>query len=147
MNVCPPHSAVTAVSAYTAQQTLTYLQALYEKKLCTYPRTDSRYLTEDMKGNGHSGFGIAVGRTDRPEQGPGHQEQDFPLPRGQIANVDAGGGELGWRAYANKEPSEDAALPEGLTQDAALTAKEVRVKEGKTAPPKHFTEDTILASM
>ena len=33
---------------YTAQQTLDYTQALYEKRLCTYPRTDSRYLTEDM---------------------------------------------------------------------------------------------------
>ena len=33
---------------YTAQQTLDYLQSLYEKKLCTYPRTDSRYLTGDM---------------------------------------------------------------------------------------------------
>ena len=33
---------------YTAQQTLDYLQALYEKKLCTYPRTDSRFLTDDM---------------------------------------------------------------------------------------------------
>ena len=33
---------------YTAQQTLDYLQALYEKRLATYPRTDSRYLTEDM---------------------------------------------------------------------------------------------------
>ena len=30
------------------QQTLDYLQSLYEKKLCTYPRTDSRYLTGDM---------------------------------------------------------------------------------------------------
>ena len=30
---------------YTAQQTLDYLQSLYEKKLCTYPQTDSRYLT------------------------------------------------------------------------------------------------------
>lgn len=34
---------------YTAQQTLDYLQSLYEKKLCTYPRTDSRHLTDDMK--------------------------------------------------------------------------------------------------
>lgn len=33
---------------YTAQQTLDYIQLLYEKKLATYPRTDSRYLTEDM---------------------------------------------------------------------------------------------------
>ena len=34
---------------YTAQQTLDYTQALYEKKLCSYPRTDSRFLTEDME--------------------------------------------------------------------------------------------------
>ena len=34
---------------YTAQQTLDSLQALYDKKLSTYPRTDSRYLTDDME--------------------------------------------------------------------------------------------------
>ena len=34
---------------YTAQQTLDYLQSLYEKRLATYPRTDSRFLTEDME--------------------------------------------------------------------------------------------------
>ncbi len=33
---------------FTAQQTLDYTQALYEKKLVSYPRTDSRFLTEDM---------------------------------------------------------------------------------------------------
>ena len=33
---------------FTAQQTLDYTQSLYEKKLVSYPRTDSRYLTEDM---------------------------------------------------------------------------------------------------
>ena len=36
------------IHCYTAQQTLDYVQSLYEKKLCTYPRTDSRYLTDDM---------------------------------------------------------------------------------------------------
>ena len=36
------------VLGYTAQQTLDYLQSLYEKKLCTYPRTDSKFLTDDM---------------------------------------------------------------------------------------------------
>ena len=35
---------------FTAQQTLDYTQSLYEKKLVTYPRTDSRFLTEDMAG-------------------------------------------------------------------------------------------------
>lgn len=34
---------------FTAQQTLDYTQSLYEKKLVTYPRTDSRFLTEDME--------------------------------------------------------------------------------------------------
>lgn len=33
---------------YSAKQTLDYAQSLYEKKLITYPRTDSRYLTTDM---------------------------------------------------------------------------------------------------
>lgn len=33
---------------YTAKQTLDFAQALYEKKLLTYPRTDSSYLTDDM---------------------------------------------------------------------------------------------------
>ena len=34
---------------YTAQQTLDYTQSLYEKKLCTYPRTDSQFITDDME--------------------------------------------------------------------------------------------------
>ena len=34
---------------FTAKQTLEYAQSLYEKKLLTYPRTDSRYLSEDME--------------------------------------------------------------------------------------------------
>ena len=34
---------------FTAKQTLDYAQQLYEKKLLTYPRTDSQYLTDDMQ--------------------------------------------------------------------------------------------------
>ena len=37
------------IYGYTAQQTLDYVQSLYEKKLATYPRTDSQYLTKDMQ--------------------------------------------------------------------------------------------------
>ena len=33
---------------FTTQQTLDYAQSLYEKRLITYPRTDSRFLTDDM---------------------------------------------------------------------------------------------------
>lgn len=40
--------AANRIYGYTAKQTLDYAQSLYEKKLITYPRTDSRYLTEDM---------------------------------------------------------------------------------------------------
>ena len=48
------------VLGYTAQQTLDYLQALYEKKLCTYPRTDSRYLTDDMEASVPALFSAAA---------------------------------------------------------------------------------------
>lgn len=34
---------------FTAKQTLEYTQSLYEKKLVTYPRTDSQYLSDDME--------------------------------------------------------------------------------------------------
>lgn len=36
------------VFGYTAQKTLDYTQSLYEKKLVTYPRTDSQFLTDEM---------------------------------------------------------------------------------------------------
>lgn len=41
--------AANKVFGYSAQKTLDIAQGLYEKKLITYPRTDSRYLTQDMK--------------------------------------------------------------------------------------------------
>ncbi len=36
---------------FTAKQTLDYAQSLYEKRLLTYPRTDSKYITSDMQGS------------------------------------------------------------------------------------------------
>ncbi|MBQ7587488.1 MAG: DNA topoisomerase 3 [Lachnospiraceae bacterium] len=38
------------IFGFTAKKTLEYTQSLYEKKLCTYPRTDSQYLSDDMEG-------------------------------------------------------------------------------------------------
>ena len=35
--------------SFTAKQTLDYAQGLYEKRLLTYPRTDSKYITSDMR--------------------------------------------------------------------------------------------------
>ena len=45
------------IYGYTAKQTLDLAQALYEKRLLTYPRTDSNYLTDDM---GDTAAGIAA---------------------------------------------------------------------------------------
>jgi len=63
---------------YTAQQTLDYAQALYEKKLITYPRTDSRFLTDDMEQTAESVIEILKGRM------PFMQELDT---RVQVQNV------------------------------------------------------------
>jgi len=49
---------------YTAQRTLDYVQSLYEKKLCTYPRTDSRYLTDDMADGVNAVVACSVGICD-----------------------------------------------------------------------------------
>ena len=201
---------------FTAQQTLDYLQNLYEKKLCTYPRTDSRYLTSDMaeglpvlvnlvanampfrKGIAISCDVAAVINdkkvTDHHAVIPTRniREADLSaLPVGERAIlelvalrllcavappynfaetavvVDCAGAEFtakgrtvkqpGWRALdaayrasmKNVEPdgnSEDKALPE-LTEGQALPVAGAAVKEGKTTPPKHFTEDTLLSAM
>ena len=43
---------------FTAQQTLDLVQSLYEKKLLTYPRTDSQFITDDMEGTARAVIGI-----------------------------------------------------------------------------------------
>ena len=201
---------------FTAQQTLDYLQNLYEKKLCTYPRTDSRYLTSDMaeglpvlvnlvanampfrKGIAISCDAAAVINdkkvTDHHAVIPTRniREADLSaLPVGERAilelvalrllcavapsyiydetsvTVACAGAEFtakgrtvkqsGWRALdaayrasmKNVEPdgnSEDKALPE-LAEGQELPVAGAAVKEGKTSPPKHFTEDTLLSAM
>ena len=202
---------------FTAQQTLDYLQNLYEKKLCTYPRTDSRYLTSDMaeglpvlvnlvanampfrKGIAISCDAAAVIHdkkvTDHHAVIPTRniREADLSaLPVGERAilelvalrllcavappyiydetsvSVECAGAEFtakgrtvkqpGWRALdaayrasMKSAPeqdgnSEDKALPE-LSEGQELPVAGAAVKEGKTTPPKHFTEDTLLSAM
>lgn len=43
---------------FTAQQTLDLVQSLYEKKLLTYPRTDSQFITDDMEATAHQVIAI-----------------------------------------------------------------------------------------
>ena len=202
---------------FTAQQTLDYLQNLYEKNLCTYPRTDSRYLTSDMaeglpvlvnlvanamlfrKGIAISCDAAAVINdkkvTDHHAVIPTRniREADLSaLPVGErtilelvalrllcaVAQpytfaetavvVECAGAEFtakgrtvkqpGWRALdaayrasMKSAPeqdgnSEDKALPE-LSEGQELPVAGAAVKEGKTTPPKHFTEDTLLSAM
>lgn len=201
---------------YTAQQTLDYLQNLYEKKLCTYPRTDSRYLTSDMAASLPELVRLTAGAlpfaagmelvcnaaqvindkkvTDHHAVIPTRNLQGADLsglPVGEKAVlelvalrllcavaqpytftetavvVECAGAEftakgrtvkqLGWRALdaayraglKNAEPdkeTEDKALPE-LSEGQTLPLSGAAVKEGKTTPPKHFTEDTLLSAM
>lgn len=54
---------------FSAQKTLDLMQNLYEKKLVTYPRTDSQYITEDMIGSFFS-LGKEIAKTLSPEREP-----------------------------------------------------------------------------
>ena len=60
---------------FTAQQTLDYAQSLYEKRLITYPRTDSRFLTDDMAASLPELVATAAGAFDFHENVPVHVQQ------------------------------------------------------------------------
>ena len=186
---------------YTAQQTLDYLQALYEKKLCTYPRTDSRFLTDDMADKvpeiaavAASISGRALAEVNAKQVCNSKKVSDHhaivptvtagsadlsALPAGELAilklvsmqvlcavgsphiyaetaaTLDCGGAaftakgrtvlSMGWKAYLEQE-QKDKPLPE-LSEGASFPVDSVTVKEGKTTPPKRFTEDTLLSVM
>ena len=59
------------IYGYTAKQTLDLAQALYEKRLLTYPRTDSSYLTDDMSGTAAQIAALLAGKL------PFMQDADF----------------------------------------------------------------------
>ena len=189
---------------FTAQQTLDYIQSLYEKKLCTYPRTDSRFLTDDME---HTvpelvSLAAAVCGVEIPKEicaslvcnskrvtdhhaivltrsAAAKGLDDLPLGEREILRLisqcllravcqpyryaetvvtvkcagysfNAKGKimlDMGWKIYADYELPKDSILPDVFMEGAALPLDGVRVKEGKTSPPRRFTEDTILKSM
>jgi len=186
---------------YTAQQTLDYLQSLYEKKLCTYPRTDSRFLTNDMEATvpALASVAAAICGVDRPEKLNAGQVCDSAkvsdhhavvptlsaektdisaLPAGEheilrlvsrqllcavsdphqyaetVVTLDCGGYDFtdkgktvivpGWKAYVQEQS--DKPLPE-LEEGQSISVVAVAVKEGKSSPPKHYTEDSLLSAM
>lgn len=186
---------------YTAQQTLDYLQSLYEKKLCTYPRTDSRYLTDDMQGSVPAIVLCSAGIFGVEAPGEVHAQQvcnskkvsdhhailptmaageldlsTLPMAEQNIlklisrqvlmavsgayryreAEITITCGEpfkttmkmlldAGWKKYSQKNTSQK--WFSGLEVGQILTPSKVSVKDGKTQPPKHFTEDLLLSSM
>lgn len=198
---------------YTAQQTLDYTQSLYEKKLVTYPRTDSRFLTEDMEAmlpelvttiqnvfdiqksipvSVHSsqvinGKKVSDHHAIIPTQtAVGCNLSAFPTGEREVflliarrlicavadpyryletkislvcggQNFSAKGREViaeGWKLYDGKkgkeketeEDAENSVLP-SLLENMQMVLSDAVIKEGKTSPPKHFTEDTLLSSM
>ena len=188
---------------FTAQQTLDYLQSLYEKRLCTYPRTDSRFLTDDMA-NGVSDYICAAASilgcetpssfdaaricnsrkvsdhhaiiptlsakgTNLSVLPKGEQEilklistslirgvcQDHQYAETTVTaecngnRFSAKGKETlvpGWILYDKREGADTQSIPP-FTEGQSLPVSKVSVKEGQTAPPKFYTEDTLLSAM
>ena len=194
--------AANRLLGYTAQQTLDYLQSLYEKKLCTYPRTDSRFLTEDMKASVNEMTAIAakILGTETPNSINSNKVCDNAkvtdhhaiiltksAKQADIKSLIAGEREIlkliarrmlcavseaylytettvdilcadtsfkakgktvssiGWKLYLSTN-DKDEMLPD-LYEGQTLNTEYVTVTEGKTTPPKHYTEDTILSAM
>ena len=202
---------------FTAQQTLDYLQSLYEKKLATYPRTDSQYITEDMQATVGSlalwlwqNMPFSDGSTTASEleriiNNSKVTDHHAILPTVEIAHTDlsslpAGEKDVllllaarllcataqphyfetvtvtleseshvftakgktilqdGWkgmeRAFRSglkqKDTQEDedsaVCLPE-LKEGQVFSSVTAGIREGKTSPPKHYTEDSLLAAM
>ena len=194
---------------FTAEQTLQYAQSLYEKKYITYPRTDSRFLTEDME-NGIPVLAKATAVFFMPEATElpinttqvidsskvsdhhaiiptmnikGLDVQSLPVgeretllllamrllvsvgdihrynetvitakcgdsvftAKGKTVTKD--GFKAVQRLYKGEQAREEKiqALP-SIDQGDVFTAK-AELKEGKTSPPKPFTDDTLLSSM
>lgn len=195
---------------FTAEQTLEYVQSLYEKKLVTYPRTDSRYLTEDMKDSilavvetASRFFSLQNPPVNMVQVIDNSKVSDHhaiiptmsikgcdihSLPFGErkilllialrlvcavgdscyyaetVITAKCNGAVFsakgktilddGWKAaeklyLADKkeqtQEEKDFTLPPAC-QGEVFSAK-ATIKEGKTSPPKHFTDDTLLSAM
>ena len=117
---------------FTAQQTLDYAQSLYEKRLITYPRTDSRFLTEDMAAS-LPGLVIDTGRAFTVEE-------SFPIHVQQVINgskVTDHHALLPTKSMANADL---AALPAGERNVLRLIAARLLCAVGE---PHRYAETTL----
>ena len=119
---------------FTAQQTLDYAQSLYEKRLITYPRTDSRFLTEDMAAS-LPGLVTDTGRAFAVEE-------PIPIHVQQVINgskVTDHHALLPTKSMANADL---AALPAGERNVLRLIAARLLCAVGE---PHRYAETSIIA--
>ena len=121
-----------SVYGYTAQQTLDYVQALYEKKLCTYPRTDARFLTDDMQEKVPALLDSAAVILDRQLDAP--PNTNLICDSNQVSDHHG----LVPTAYAAKAPLDT--LPAGERNILSLIARQLFCAVGE---PFQYTETHI----
>ena len=117
---------------FTAQQTLDYAQSLYEKRLTTYPRTDSRFLTEDMAASlpglvADTGGAFAV-------------EEPFPIHVQQVINGSKVNDHHALLPTKSMAKADLAALPAGERNILRLIAARLLCAVGE---PHRYAETTL----
>ena len=117
---------------FTAQQTLDYAQSLYEKRLITYPRTDSRFLTEDMAASlpglvADTGGAFAV-------------EEPFPIHVQQVINGSKVNDHHALLPTKSMAKADLAALPAGERNILRLIAARLLCAVGE---PHRYAETTL----
>ena len=157
---------------FTAQQTLDLVQTLYEKKLLTYPRTDSQFITDDMEDTARQVISI-VSVLPQSEQkilnligmrllcatGEKHTYAETQISLSCEGYEFKTKGKTvvqnGWKAIEElfksslktKEKDEPIkSLPE-VHEGDVLDGVSASVTEHFTTPPKQYTEDTLLSAM
>ena len=119
---------------FTAQQTLDYAQSLYEKRLITYPRTDSRFLTEDMAAS-LPGLVTDTGRAFAVEE-------PFPIHVQQVINSSKVTDHHALLPTKSMGNADLAALPAGERNVLRLIAARLLCAVGE---PHRYAETSIIA--